>query len=638
VFEARNGVFRGAKLENIFRYPESNGTYIICEIGINHNGSLDKALALIDAAREAGVDAVKFQKRTLERIYSEGVLNDSNSAEWNFDYLIPLLRECELNEQDYRIIDEYCRERGLDLIVTPFDEASADFIATLDVAAIKIASADMTNLNLVRHCAGLRQPLLISTGMWTHEDIRTCSDIFHSKGIIFALMHTQSTYPAPFESINLRFIDELKKLAPVVGYSGHERGTFIPVAAVAMGCRIIEKHISFDRNDKGPDHKASMLPTEWKEMVANIRFLEKALNAKKEVNQAEIQNREVFAKSAVAVRRLKKGHILSADDVDFRAPGKGIFPHEVESFYGMVLKKDISPDIYIAKTDFEQEILLTGWKRFAFTKPWGVKCRFHDFDEYKVLGSPVIEFHCSQTDLDVPFTGSAKASALIVHAPEIFDRELVDICSPDEHKVERSLTILQRTIDKTLGIAKGFPRSRPRMVVHLGGMFLDDPGHVDTAALTERAIRNFRRLDYARDAIDILPENLPPRPWYLGGEWHQHGFMTSEDMTRFCGELGLGMALDVCHAFLYCNLYRIDFLEYIHTVLPYVRHMHISDAAGISGEGLQVGEGEISFGQFLDLVEHAEFSWVPEIWSGHHHHGAGVYKALLNLEAYGKGL
>ena len=636
--EIKTSSIRNTKLRNIFLNQDCVETYIICEIGINHNGSLEKAIALIDAARDAGVDAVKFQKRTLDRIYSESLLNDSNSAEWSFDYLIPLLKECELSESDYHIINNYCRKQGLDLIVTPFDEASAEFIATLDLAAIKIASADMTNLDLVRQCANLCQPLLISTGMWTHDDIRYCAESFHKDNITFALLHTQSTYPAPFESINLNFIDELKKLAPVVGYSGHERGIFIPVAAVAMGYRIIEKHITFDRNDKGPDHKASLLPTEWKEMVDNIRLLEKSLNSGKVVNQAEIQNREVFAKSAVALSALKKGHILLPKDVEFKAPGKGIFPHEIEDFYGMVLKKDISKGFYIAKTDFEEELLLNDWESFSFTKKWGIKCRFHDFDEYKILRSPVIEFHCSQTDLDVPFLGKSKISGLVVHAPEIFDRELLDICSQDESKVERSLTMLQRSIDKTLEIATNFPKIRPKLVVHLGGMFLDDPSEVDTYALTSRAIKNFKKLVYQPDKIDILPENLPPRPWYLGGEWHQHGFMKAEDMVRFCTELNVGMVYDACHAFLYCNLYQVDFIEYTRIVLPHVRHLHISDAAGINGEGLQIGEGEVDFEAFLEEIRHADFSWVPEIWSGHHHHGAGLYKALLNLESFGKGL
>lgn len=638
VSEERTNLSGSLKLSRIFSNPVSAETYIVCEIGINHNGNLDKAIALIDAAHEAGVDAVKFQKRNLSRIYSDGVLNDSNSAEWSFDYLIPLLRQCEITEQDYLIINNYCQNLGLDLIVTPFDDVSADFISTLDLAAIKIASADMTNLNLIRQCASFKKPLLISTGMWTHDDIQICVEKYRNDNIVYALLHAQSTYPAPFESISLPFINDLKKLSPVVGYSGHERGNFIPIAAVAMGCRIIEKHITFDRNDKGPDHKASMLPAEWKEMVCNIRLLEKALGSNKHVNQAEIQNRELFAKSAVAKKTLKKGHILKPEDIQFMSPGKGIFPHEIEGFYGLVMKKDVDSGCYIAKADFEPELLLPDWKPFSFSKEWGVKCRFHDFDEYKVLRPPVIEFHCSQTDLKIPFSGNSTVSALIVHAPEIFDRELVDICSLDEKKVERSLAILQMSIDKTLQIAPNFPRKRPKLVVHLGGMSLDEPTAIDTAELTERAIRNFRRLVYSPEQIDILPENLPPRPWYLGGEWHQYGFMKAEDMVRFCSELDLGVAFDACHAFLFCNLYQVDFLDYTRTILPLVRHMHISDAEGISGEGLQVGEGEIDFAIFLKEIGKNDFSWVPEIWSGHHHHGAGIYKALLNLESYGHGL
>lgn len=636
--EQRASMFSSTKLERIFSHPECAETYIICEIGINHNGSLDKALALIDAANEAGVDAVKFQKRSLENIYSASVLKDSNSAEWNFDYMIPLLRECELSDDDYREIDSYCKKLELELIVTPFDKVSADFISTLNLAAIKIASADMTNLSLVKHCAALCKPLIVSTGMWVHEDIKTCVADFKKEEIIFALLHTQSTYPAPFESINLHYIDELKKLTPVVGYSGHERGTFIPVAAVAMGCRIIEKHITFDKNDKGPDHKASMLPLEWKEMVDNIRQVEKALGYGKSVNQAEIQNREVFAKSAVTTRALCKGHILQANDIDFMSPGKGLFPHEISAYYGMVLRNNIEKGFYIAKSDFEKEVLLSEWKKFVFTKDWGVKCRFHDFDEYEVLHSPVIEFHCSETDLDTSFSGRSDCSALIVHAPEIFDRELVDICSADERKVTRSLEILQRSIDKTLTLAGGFPAARPKLVVHLGGMFLDDPGTVNTAELTDRAIANFSRLKFSADQIDILPENLPPRPWYMGGEWHQVGFMKAEDMVRFCSTLELGMTFDACHAVLYCNLYKIDILEYTRMVLPYIHHLHISDAAGINGEGLQIGEGEVDFNSLLRILRPKEFSWVPEIWSGHHYHGAGVYRALLNLEAFGEGL
>lgn len=626
------------KLQRVFNEPATAPVYIVCEIGINHNGSVERALALIDAAADAGVDAVKFQKRSLPDIYAPGVLQDANNSEWNFEYLMPLLRECELSEDDYRTISAHCHDRHLDLVVTPFDEVSLAFIATLDLAAVKIASADMTNLGLVRASAKLGLPLLISTGMWPAEDISRCAAIYQKEGLTFALLHTQSNYPAPYESINLGFINTLRTMADVVGYSGHERGTFIPVAAVALGCRIIEKHITFDRNDKGPDHKASMLPDEWSRMVSEIRLLEKSLGDGKTVNQAEIQNRELFAKSAVAVRPLKKGHILLPEDVMFRSPGKGIFPHEIDEYYKLALLKDVEQNHYIAAADFEKELCIVDWKPFSFQRRWGVKCRFHDFEEYAVLKTPVIEFHCSQSDLDIPFNGRSDVSELIIHAPEIFNRELVDICSSDPGKVDRSLSVIQRSIDKAIAIGRKFPRRKPRLVVHLGGMFLDPQDHVDTAELTERAVMNFRRLEFSPDEIEILPENLPPRPWYLGGEWHQHGFMTAEDMIAFCTACGLGMTFDMCHAYLYCSQYGLDLNAYTRQVRHIARHLHISDATGINGEGLQIGDGDIEFPSFIEALGDADFTWVPEVWSAHLHHGAGIYRALQLLEKFGGGL
>ena len=161
---------------------ETKCTYIISEIGVNHNGSLETALALIDASHEAGVDAVKFQKRDLPSIYSKKILDDPNSAEWTFDYLIPLLKECELSHEEYQTIKEKCETLGLDLVITPFDEKSAEFVASLGVVAFKIASADMTNFKLIEKCASYNIPLIISTGMWSEEDIKKCTQRYNKMG------------------------------------------------------------------------------------------------------------------------------------------------------------------------------------------------------------------------------------------------------------------------------------------------------------------------------------------------------------------------------------------------------------------------------------------------------------------------
>jgi N-acetylneuraminate synthase len=218
-----------------------------------------------------------------------------------------------------------------------------------------------------------------------------------------------------------------------------------------------------------------------------------------------------------------------------------------------------------------------------------------------------------------------------VHAPEIFDRQLVDICSDDLEIVRQSLDILQRSIDKTLQIAKSFPKKKPKLVMHLGGMYLNKRDLDDTSILTNRAIDNFKKLQYDANLIDILPENLPPRPWYLGGEWFQHGFMLSKDMLDFCDYFDFGITYDICHASLYCNEFGIDLTDYTKEIMPRVKHIHISDAYGNNGEGVQIGEGSIDFDKVLKEILDYEFTWVPEIWSGHLHHGAGTYKCMQIL-------
>ena len=623
--------------------PENiNRVRIVAEIGVNHNGSLDTALKLIYKASEARVDAVKFQKRSLSHIYSKSILEDSNGAEWNFDYLLPQLEKLELSDEDYHIIKETCAELGLDLIITPMDEKSADFVAALGVSAIKIASPDMTNLGLIKKCGSFGLPLIISTGMWEYEDIKKCVDFYKRHNLNFSLLAANSTYPTPCESIGLNFISQLKQLSPNVGYSGHERGIFIPVAAVALGATIIEKHITLSRNQLGPDHKASLLPTEFAQMVKDIRALELSLGSKKIVNQQEKLNRELFAKSAVALGTLLPGDLLEESAVDFKAPGKGIFPHEIDQFYGREVKRCVEKGHYISVTDFQDITPISEWKPFSFSKRWGVKCRFHDYPLYKTLKSPVIEFHCSQTDLDMEFLEENTDSALIVHAPEIADLELVDICSTNERVVKKSLDIIQRSIDKTLEISRLWPKAKPKMVVHLGGMSLNllkQTSHgLDELSTHDEmmaiAIHNFKKLDFSPDAIDIIPENLPPRPWYLGGQWYQYGFAPFSDMVKFCEATNLKMTYDICHAHLQCEMEGSSLLDYTRRVMPYVSHMHISDATGISGEGVQIFEGDLDFKGVFNIAEEYDFSWVTEIWSGHLHNGTASYKALSLLESH----
>ncbi len=612
--------------------------YIISEIGINHNGDLGTALDLIEISKNAGVNAVKFQKRNLEEIYTKKILEDSNAAEWNFDYIIPILKETELSEEDYSVIKKKCNDLNIDLIITPFDLKSAEFCYNLGVKAFKISSADMVNYELIKKCNLYGLPLVISTGTWNQKEIIKCVDYYYDHNIInFALLLTNSTYPCDYADIGIKFIEFLKELVKegqnVVGLSSHDPGIFLPIGAIALGARIIEKHITLNKNQSGPDHSSSLLPNEFKEMVSNIRNFEKSFHCNKKVNVAEKLNKEVFAKSAVAIKKIKKGTILIKELIEWKSPGKGIFPHEIEEYFGKEIKRDIEKEQYICKEDFSNDI--PDWKniKFNFKKDYGIKCRFHDYEEYKQIDAKIIEFHCSSNDLNINFKGSNKNSKLIIHAPEIVDRTLVDFCSLDKNVVDKSVEIIQKTIDKTIEIGQRF-KGIPSVVVHVGGMSLEKGLEKYEDDMMERAIKNFKRLSCSSEQINILPESLPKFPWYFSGHWTQYAFTKAEHMIDFCVALNLKMCYDVCHSALYCNWAKEDLIEYTQKVKPFIQHLHISDAKNINEEGLKFGDGTIDFDKVLEVLKDKDFSWITEIWQQHNNFGVGIFEGLHYLKKY----
>lgn len=610
----------------------SNDVYIIAEIGVNHNGNIEIAKKLMEEAVLAGADAVKFQKRNLNKIYVPDLLKDTNSAEWSFQYLLPQLKQLELSEQEYFELDKYARKLDVDLIVTPFDEDSLDFIKKLKLAALKIGSPDLTHWPLIKKAAKTKLPLILSTGLWDEHDVADTSNFVKSITPHFALLHCQSTYPAPLESINLWALQKLKKYTKVVGYSGHERGITICLAAVGLGAKIIEKHITMDRMQYGPDHRASLGPKEFRSLVTEIRKVEKALgNIRKKVSEGEKLNRHTLGKSLTVNKDLPAGYIVRKRDIIFMSPGKGIPPSHLRKWVGKKLARPKKQYDFLIEDDFSTRLTIDQWQKFNFSKPWGVKCRFHDYGKYKILNTPVIEFHCSDKDILGTFSDGNKKTALVIHSPEIIGRELFDLCSKYPDRVEKSIVVLNNTIKKAKELKEKFSSEKPKIVIHMGGMAANTE-HYDTRRMMRIAAKSLSKINLK--GVELLPENLPPRPWYLGGQWYQHAFMRPEEILKFCKTFSLGMTLDICHAYLYCNYFKVNLMDYIKILLPIVRHMHISDAYGIDGEGIQIHEGEINFDKIIKILEKANTSWVPEIWSGHINHGKGFHEALKRLSKY----
>ena len=253
--------------------------FVIAEIGINHQGKIEIAKRLIDAAVAAGADTAKFQKRSLPDLYDAALLANPNLGEQKFQYLLPLLEEFELSIEQLRELQAYCAQKGTLFFATPFDIPSADQLTALNVPLFKIGSPDLTNFPLLEHVAKKGKPMLVSTGMAEESEIEVSVQLLRRLSVPFGLFHVNSTYPAPFDEINLRFMDRLWEYGVPVGYSGHERGIAVALAAVGRGATMIERHITLDREQEGPDHKASLLPDEFAQMVKGIRQIEQAMGS-----------------------------------------------------------------------------------------------------------------------------------------------------------------------------------------------------------------------------------------------------------------------------------------------------------------------------------------------------------------------
>lgn len=306
-------------------------TYIIAEAGVNHNGQLDLALKLCDAAKKAGVDCVKFQTWQTEKIVTRKAEkatyqseNTNNAEESQFD----MLKKLELSYEDFRLVQEHCNKIGIDFLSTPDEEYSLAFLMNeLHLPLIKIGSGEVTNIPYLRQMASYHKPIILSTGMATLAQVAMAYDTLIAAGApSVSLLHCTTNYPCPKNEVNLRAMQTMKEAFKCpVGYSDHTMGTEIPIAAVAMGAEIIEKHFTLDRNMDGPDHKASLEPHELKYMVDCIRNIEVALgDGIKRPNPNEVEISKVVLKSIVAKVPINKGETLTANNMTIKRAGSGI--------------------------------------------------------------------------------------------------------------------------------------------------------------------------------------------------------------------------------------------------------------------------------------------------------------------------
>lgn len=617
--------------------------YVIAEVGINHNGDLAVAKALVDEAVAAGADAVKFQKRKLRETYREEIIDQPRHGEQGLQYIVPLLIEFELPDNQFRELVDYCRTRRITAMCTPWDRASVDYLETCDLAAYKIGSPDLTNFFLIEYVAETKKPMLLSTGMSTEEEVRRTLAFLDQCHAEYALFHCVSTYPAAPEEINLRFMERLREWSGrPVGYSGHDTGTAISLAAVAMGARLLERHLTLDKTMRGPDHKASLEPAQFAEQVRALREVEASIGVPHRwITRGETLNRRVLGKSLVAATDIPAQTTIARAMLASKSPGLGLSPQFVDKLVGRRLSRAVARDEMFRQSDVDDAVADGEVAAIDVGAPWGVVARFLDVapleQAFAPLGMRFVEFHVSDRDLDAgaaAYHGGRKPFGFVVHAPEYCHDTLIDLCSADDDQRRLSVARIQKTIDLARDLAPLFawdealfPRG-PKIVMHVGGMS-PKPGGYDIEGATDRLLAALRQLDTG--GVDLLLENLPPYPWYFGGRWFGHVLCDAGNTVLLCRESGLGLCFDTSHAALECAKSGASLLEFARAVAPFVRHLHLSDGAGTSGEGLQIGDGSVNFVALLPVLLEPQPTVIPEIWMGHHENGLAFRAALDRL-------
>ena len=328
-----------------------NRVLIIAEAGVNHNGDIEIAKKLVDAAADAGADVIKFQTFNSERLVTklapkaEYQIHTTDKAQSQ----LAMLRQLELSEEMHEILISYCCDRNIEFFSTGFDIESLDYLATLGFERFKIPSGEITNLPYLRQIGALGKPVILSTGMSTTEEVGAALDVLEASGTPRSqttVLHCNSEYPTQMQDVNLLAMQSIRESFDVaVGYSDHTVGVEVPIAAVALGATVIEKHMTLDRNMPGPDHKASIEPREFSAMVCAIRNIEQALgDGIKRPSPSEAKNKPIARKSLVAAKQILAGERFTPENVTAKRPGAGISPMRWDEVMGRIAVRDFAAD------------------------------------------------------------------------------------------------------------------------------------------------------------------------------------------------------------------------------------------------------------------------------------------------------
>ena len=641
-----------------------NKIEFISEIGINHNGSFALAKKLINQSKHINCNYVKFQVRDINEIYHPEFLRNPSNSENANQYIYNELKKSNLTKLNYIKLFKYSKKVDLKVMVTPFDTKSLNLCKRKEVDAIKIGSPDFDNIQLISEALKIKKPLFISTGMSEENEINSIKHIlnkYNLNKVPINIFHCVSSYPPNDDEINLKYIKVLLKKFPKyrIGYSGHERGFIPSLISIYFGATIIERHLTLNKESDGPDHNSSLTKKEFKELILKSNFiLEKMKYRKfgldmflknfnllkgfssigkpiKFVSLNSNFNRKILGKSAIYKKNFKKNNIINFQDIRFVSPGKGI--SGLDFYKGKKkLIKDVKKNDYLSNEHFNSNLR----KKFnrkkikIYNKKWGLIGRLGDYEQFIDDSSDLIEIHLTWRELLNPkLPNKDYKSELVIHAPEYFNDRLIDFTSDNKKIINNSLEMMENLGKLVEKIKNNFYFDEikgPKVVLHPGG-------HSEKSIIyssKENKYRNlFKNLKKIKSKnYNLLLENMPPYPWYYGGKFFQHIFTDTKEIKNFCKEANINICYDTSHAKLSSNLLKVNFKNFTQNILQNIEYLHISDAAKLYQEGLQIGEGEIDFKMFFNLVKNLKVNFVPEVWNGHLDNGRGFKEAMYQIE------
>jgi N-acetylneuraminate synthase len=614
--------------------------YHIAEIGKNSDGDLGRCELLVRAAAKAGADAVRLAHFSLSDSVHPNALSPTAERAWSLKLVLPFLEEKLFTPEEYRVILGWCAELGLDFVGTPWDLPSLEMFVACGVRHYKVNSINAHHAPLLSRVLEVAARTYLSTGGLSESQVHELCEYASLDQHDVVLMHAVTAYPAPVPVINMRALEILRQCHPTVGYSSNDLLDTTAPAAYALGATVLDKHIHLTDSDS-PAHKASVSVAKYATMITGLREFAATLGrASKQESRGEMANRDVLAKGLVLARDVPAGAVLSPADVTLQLPPKGALAGAWHEVIGSRATRDLSRGAYLFSNDFASDVQPgpdSGdnndlGERGLVPGQRGVVVRLRDIDEMTAgRDYDYVEVHYAAGDLDKPDDCKDYDLDLVVHLPEYSAGVLLDLCSYDEAMRRYSIEVINRVMDRARGLKKHFHRCAGdvRFVVHPGALtypkLLDDPSRqYDLFA------DSMRRLDTS--GLEILVENMTPFAWFLAGDWspkqgQSNSFMEPRAMAEFLTTYGYSMCLDLCHAKLYCNHVDMELADYMRIVRPYVGHLHFSDSTGVDGEGIMVGAGEIDWSEVCAQFADYERGWTPEIWNGHHDHGAQFCQA-----------